>query len=57
MKCTVEKGSGGIIYIPSFMKIGPGVQAILRFSLRNLRGNNDGIADGMDLKNTPLRWG
>jgi hypothetical protein len=28
------------------MKIGTGVQAILRFCLRNLRGFNVGITDG-----------
>jgi hypothetical protein len=31
------------------MKIGIGVQAVLRFGLRNLRGCNVGIADGRDL--------
>jgi hypothetical protein len=33
-------------YILSFMKIGVGVQAILRFCLRNLRGYNVGFTDG-----------
>jgi hypothetical protein len=33
------------IYIPSFMKAGRGVQAILRFCLRNLGGCNVGITD------------
>jgi hypothetical protein len=37
------------IYIPSFMKIGTGIQAILRFCLRNMRGYNVGITDGRDL--------
>jgi hypothetical protein len=37
-----------MIYIPSFMKIGTGVQAILRFPLSNLRGCNVGITDGRD---------
>jgi hypothetical protein len=32
-----------------FMKIGTGVQAVLRFCLRNLRGCNVGITDGKDL--------
>jgi hypothetical protein len=32
----VEMVSGSMIYVPSFMKIGRGVQAILRFCLRNL---------------------
>jgi hypothetical protein len=31
--------------IPSFMKIGTGDQAVLRFYLRNLRGYNVGTAD------------
>jgi hypothetical protein len=38
-----------MINIPSFMKIGIGVQAILRFCLENLRGCNVGITEGMDL--------
>jgi uncharacterized protein YraI len=46
---AVEMGSGGMIYIPSFMKIVTGVQAILRFCLRNLRGCNVGFTDGKDL--------
>jgi hypothetical protein len=33
------------MYIPSFMKISTGVQAILSFSLSNLRGCNVGITD------------
>jgi hypothetical protein len=32
MKCTIEIGEIGMIYIPGFMKIGRGVQA--RFCLR-----------------------
>jgi hypothetical protein len=38
------------------MKIGTGVQAILRFVLRNLRVCNVGITDGKDFGITPLRW-
>jgi hypothetical protein len=45
-----------ILYVPSFMKIGTGVQAILWFCLRNLRGYNVGITDGRDCLITPLRW-
>jgi hypothetical protein len=44
MECAVE-----IMYIHSFMKISIGVQAILRFILRNLRGCDVGITDGGDL--------
>jgi uncharacterized protein YraI len=49
MNYAVEMGSGGMIYFPSFTKTGTGVQAILRFCLRNLRGCNVGITDGRDL--------
>jgi hypothetical protein len=41
MKCSVEMASGGNdIYIRRFVKIGTGIQAILKFGLRNLRGFN-----------------
>jgi hypothetical protein len=46
MKYAVEMASCGMIYLQSFMNIGTGVQAILRFRLRNLRGCNVGITDG-----------
>jgi hypothetical protein len=42
-------GSGGMIKIHSFMKIGTGVQAIFRFCLSNLKGCNAGIIDVEDL--------
>jgi hypothetical protein len=45
---NVEIGSGGMIYIVSFMKIDVGVQAMLRFVLRNWNGCNVGITDGRD---------
>jgi hypothetical protein len=48
MKCTVETGSGGMIYIPSFMKIGEGVKGILRFCLSHLIGYNVGITSVSD---------
>jgi hypothetical protein len=35
-----------IYNITSFMKIGAGIQAVLKFCLRNLRGCNVGITDG-----------
>jgi hypothetical protein len=38
----------GKIYVKSLMKIGIGVQGILRFCLRNMRGFNDGITVGAD---------
>jgi hypothetical protein len=40
MKCAVEMGSSGMIYLPSFMKIGTGVEGILRFCVSNLEGGN-----------------
>jgi hypothetical protein len=48
--------SYGMTYIPSFMKIGTGVQAILRLFLRNLRGCNIGITEGRNFLITLLRW-
>jgi hypothetical protein len=33
------------VYVPSFVKMGTGVQAILRFRFRNLRSCNVGITD------------
>jgi hypothetical protein len=45
------------IHLPRFMTIGAGVQAILRFFLRNLNGCNAGITDERDLRITSLRWG
>jgi hypothetical protein len=35
----------GMIFVPSFMKIGAGVQAVLKFCFRKLSGCNVGIAD------------
>jgi hypothetical protein len=49
MMYAVEVGSRGMICLPSFMKIGTGGQAILKFCLRNLRSCNVGITDGRDL--------
>jgi hypothetical protein len=34
MKYTVEMSLHGMIYIPSFMKVGTGIQRILRLLLR-----------------------
>jgi hypothetical protein len=49
MKFVVETASCVMIYIPSFMKIGVGIQAILKFCLKNFRGYNVCITDGRDL--------
>jgi hypothetical protein len=53
---AVEMPSCGIIFLPSFMKIGKGLQAILRFYLSNLNGCNIGIIGGSYLWSTPLKW-
>jgi hypothetical protein len=45
----------GLIYATSFMKIGTGVQGILKCCLINLRGCNVGITDVRDFLITPLR--
>jgi hypothetical protein len=44
-----EMASCCMTYLPSFMKIGTGVQAILRPFLRNLKGCNVGIIKRSDL--------
>jgi hypothetical protein len=49
MEYAVEMASWGMIYIPSFMKIGAGVKELLRRCLRNLRGCHVGIIYGRDL--------
>jgi hypothetical protein len=49
-------GVSGMIFLPSIMKIGTGLQAILRFCLRNLRGSNVGITGGRDLWSVLLTW-
>jgi hypothetical protein len=53
---AVEIALRGIKNLPRFMKIGTGVQAILRFYFRNLRGCDVGITDWKDFLYTPLRW-
>jgi hypothetical protein len=57
MMHVFDMASCGMIYLPSFVKIGTGIQAILRFGLRNSRGCNVGITDGRDFfLIMPLRW-
>jgi hypothetical protein len=55
MKNTIEMASYGIIYVPNVMKIGSGIHAILRSSLRYLSCYNFGITDRGDLLITLLR--
>jgi hypothetical protein len=56
MKYAVEIDSCGMIYLIRFMKIGTGVQTILRFCLRNLRGCNVCITVRRNFLIVPLRW-
>jgi hypothetical protein len=53
---AVEMASCGMIYVPSFMKIGTGVQVILRCCLRNFRGCNVDITYRRDFLIMPFRW-
>jgi hypothetical protein len=52
----VEIASCNMIHVVSFLKIDADIQAILRFSLRDLRGYSAGITDERDLCVTSLRW-
>jgi hypothetical protein len=49
--------SYGMIYIPSFMKTGTGVQIILRFCLRNFTGCDVSITDVSDFCNGAIEMG
>jgi uncharacterized protein YraI len=49
MMYGVEMASCGMTFLPSVMKIGAGVQAMLRFCLSNLNGCYVGITDGKEL--------
>jgi hypothetical protein len=46
---AVKMPSCGMISLPSFMKIGTGDQAMLKFCLSNLKGCIVGITDGKEL--------
>jgi hypothetical protein len=46
---AVEIASCSMIYLPSVMKVVKGVQGILRYCLRNLRGCDVGNTDRRDL--------
>jgi hypothetical protein len=48
MKYAIKMMLSGMIYVPSFIKIGTGVEAILRYNIRNLRGCNASIDAGRD---------
>jgi uncharacterized protein YraI len=46
---AIEIPSCDMMHLPSFMKIGIGVQATLRCCLRNLNGCNVSTTDGEEL--------
>jgi hypothetical protein len=46
---AVEISSYGMVFLPNSIKIGVGIQAILRFCLRKLEGCNVGITNARDL--------
>jgi hypothetical protein len=49
MTYTVEMPSCGMIFVPSFIKIGIGAEAILWFGFKNLRDCNVGITGAINL--------
>jgi hypothetical protein len=53
MKYGLEMGSGGMICLPSFMNIGRGIPAILRFALAIKKAVMLVLLGGRDLQNTP----
>jgi uncharacterized protein YraI len=54
MMYALEMPLCGMILLPSVMQIDAGLQAILRFCLRNLRGCNVGITDEKGLRSAQL---
>jgi hypothetical protein len=44
MKYAVEMGSGAMIYIASFIKIGSGIQNLIRGGIHRHRQHGDGIS-------------
>jgi hypothetical protein len=46
---TTSNGMIYVVYMPTFMIIGKGIQAILRFCLRIFRNFNVGTIDGRDI--------
>lgn len=55
-KCAVGMVSGGMMYLPNFMRIDSGDQAILLVCFTNLEGRNVSITGVWDLWTAPLKW-
>jgi uncharacterized protein YraI len=49
MVVVLRRKNNNEVYIPNFMTIDTGVEAVLRSCNRNLKGCNIGITDGRDL--------
>jgi hypothetical protein len=56
MRYIVEMASAGVIYIPSFIRIGSGHSDNIKITPWQSESCNVGITDGRDLRITPLRW-
>jgi hypothetical protein len=57
MKYTIEVVSCGVIYILSFIKIGRGIQTLLRFCHRKSKGCHFGITDERGFMNVTVDMG
>jgi hypothetical protein len=57
MRYTIEMASGGMIYIPSVVKIGKGVEGILRFCLRSFKSCNIGITEWKGFMKSAVEMG
>jgi hypothetical protein len=44
MKCVIERSSVGIIYIPSFIKIGSGIQKLIEQDTQTHRQDDEHIS-------------
>jgi hypothetical protein len=55
MKYAVEMGSGAMIYIPSFIKIGPGFQKLIRGHTRTHRQHGGRISLLLFIQNKESR--
>jgi hypothetical protein len=47
---TIEVPSCGMLFLRNFIKIGTGIQTVLRFFLRKFKGYYVGITDGKELR-------
>jgi hypothetical protein len=57
MNYSVEMGSGGMIYIPSFIKIGSAIQKLIGGNTQTHRQHGDGISLLIYFQNNERRPG